>query len=162
MYPEELLKEMSELKRASEQLQRSFAGEAWHGPSVLEVLEGMSAAEAASHPVAAAHSIWEIVLHLAGLYRVVLRRLGGDGTPMTPEEDWPPVPGITEAAWAATLQNLKDAHEELLGSLADGTDDALERPVGEGSSTLYITLHGMAQHNSYHAGQIALLRKAFA
>jgi hypothetical protein len=60
------------------------------------------------------------------------------------------------------LRDLQAAHEELLASLADGDDADLERPVVEGSSSLYVTLHGMAEHNSYHAGQISLLRKAFA
>jgi hypothetical protein len=34
--------------------------------------------------------------------------------------------------------------------------------VVDGSSSLYVTLYGMAQHKSYHAGQIALLREVFA
>jgi len=54
----------TELQRLEEQLERALEGEAWHGPSLLEVLEGVSAHQAAAHPIAGAHSIWELVLHL--------------------------------------------------------------------------------------------------
>ena len=78
----------AELSRLDEQLRRALEGEAWHGPSVLETLEGVSAEQAAAHPLAGAHSIWELVLHLSGDYSLVLRRLGGDGRQLTESEDW--------------------------------------------------------------------------
>ena len=71
----------------ADQISRAFRGESWHGPSVLEVLAGVSAEDAAAHPIAGAHSIWEIVLHLAGGYTLVLRRLRGEGAQLSPEED---------------------------------------------------------------------------
>ncbi len=42
---------MSETKRIKDQLSRAFDGEAWHGPSVFEVLAGVTAEQAAAHPV---------------------------------------------------------------------------------------------------------------
>lgn len=58
----------AELSRLAEQLARALEGEAWHGLSVLEVLAGITAEQAAAHPIAGAHSIWELVLHLCGTY----------------------------------------------------------------------------------------------
>ena len=90
----------SELQRLEEQLRRSLEGGAWHGPAVLEVLEDVSPEQADAHPIAGAHSIWELVLHLASDYRLVLRRLNGDGAQLTPDEDRParaaPYPGELE------------------------------------------------------------------
>ena len=63
-----------ELRRLEEQLRRAFEGEAWHGPAVLEALADVSVEEAEAHPIPGAHSIWEIVLHLAATYRLVLQR----------------------------------------------------------------------------------------
>ncbi|HMB91618.1 MAG TPA: PQQ-dependent sugar dehydrogenase [Rhodothermales bacterium] len=40
----------TELQRLEEQLERALEGEAWHGPSVLEVLDGVSAHQATAHP----------------------------------------------------------------------------------------------------------------
>ncbi len=95
-----------EIKRLEEQLKRALEGEAWHGPSVLESLAGVSADEAAAHPISGAHSIWEIVLHLTTDYTLVLRRLSGDGGQLTPEEDWPPCPAVTEENWRKATQDL--------------------------------------------------------
>ena len=54
---------------------RSRAGRGT-APLCLEVLEGVSAEAAAAHPVAGAHSIWELVLHLTGTYRLGLAPAG--------------------------------------------------------------------------------------
>ena len=56
----------TELERLEEQLRLSFEGEAWHGPSVLEALDDVTADVASAHPIDGAHSIWERVLHLTG------------------------------------------------------------------------------------------------
>jgi len=48
----------SELRRIEDQLQRSLEGNAWHGPAVLETLQGVTAEQAHAHPIAGAHSIW--------------------------------------------------------------------------------------------------------
>ena len=77
----------TEVGRLEEQLGRALEGDAWHGPSVLELLDGVTAHQAAAHPIAGAHSIWELVLHLSGDYGLVLRRLGGDGRQLTATED---------------------------------------------------------------------------
>jgi uncharacterized damage-inducible protein DinB len=77
----------TELERLDEQLRLSFEGEAWHGPSVMEAIDGVTADVARAHPIAGAHSIWELVLHLAATYRLVLRRVDGDASPLTAQED---------------------------------------------------------------------------
>jgi hypothetical protein len=97
----------SEPERLELQLRRSFEGGAWHGPSVLEALEGVTPEAAHAHPIAGAHSIWELVLHLGGTYGLVLRRLEGDGAPLTAAEDWPPVPSPTASNWADAVRALQ-------------------------------------------------------
>src|SRR5215510_2314396 len=104
----------SETRRLEDQLRRAFAGEAWHGPSVLEALDGVTAEQAAAHPIAGAHSIAELVFHLAATYRLVLRRLRGDGRQLTPEEDWPAVASSPES-WPEAVRVLKELQEELVG-----------------------------------------------
>ncbi|MRS12847.1 MAG: hypothetical protein EG823_07220 [Actinobacteria bacterium] len=54
----------SQVNRLAEQLKLAVEGTAWHGPSVLELLQRVLALEAASHPIAGAHSIWELLLHI--------------------------------------------------------------------------------------------------
>ena len=153
----------SEVERLEEQLRRALEGEAWHGPSVLELLAGVSAAQAASHPIAGAHSIWELVLHLGGDYDLVLRRLAGDGRQLTAVEDWPACPASTEENWQQTVQELKLLNKKLQQAVRDFPVERLDDPlVPEVPYTAYTQFIGVTQHNLYHAGQIALLKRALA
>jgi uncharacterized damage-inducible protein DinB len=155
---------MTESERISDQFRRAFDGNAWHGPSVLALLEDVSASQAAAHPIASAHSIWQLVNHIAAWEGACLRRLNGDPAQLTDEEDWPVVTDTSDAAWKQTKQALVATHQQLLEKIAELDDARLDQPIISGSSTnyssVYVTLHGGVQHDLYHAGQIALLKKA--
>src|SRR5262249_37503753 len=133
---------------------------AWHGPSVVEVLADVDAKVAASHPVPGAHSIWELVLHLAATQAVLLRRIRGETAGLKSEEFWPPVPPPSESAWVATVERLRRQEAGLRQAIAGFPEERLDaRLTAEGSSA-YNNFHGHVQHNAYHAGQITLLKKA--
>ena len=151
---------MTEIERITDQLNRAFVGEAWHGPAVIEILEGVTAQQAAAHPVAG-HSIWELALHLAAWTRAVLRRLHGDPAQLTDAENFPAVTDSSEQAWEEVRESIKQAHVELRGAILPLDDSRLDQPIIEGMSSIYVTLHGVIQHSLYHAGQIAILKKAF-
>jgi uncharacterized damage-inducible protein DinB len=151
----------TDLQRLDEQLQRAFSGEAWHGPSVLEAVRDVSPEMAAAHPIAGAHSVWELVLHLAATYRLVLRRLSGDGRQMTPEEDWPPVAAATAENWTSAVQTLTQLNEDLRRAVARFPAGQLDEPlVSTVAYTAYTQFIGLTQHDLYHAGQIVLLKRA--
>ena len=151
----------AELSRLEEQLGRALEGEAWHGPSVLEVLEGVSAEQAAAHPIDGAHSIWELVLHLCGTYGLVLRRLGGNGRQLVESEDWPPVPEPSAENWGDSISALKQLNEDLRRAVRSFPEERLDQSlVSEVPYTAYTQFIGVTQHNLYHAGQIALIKKA--
>jgi hypothetical protein len=150
-----------EITRLEAQLQHSFDGGAWHGPALLEVLDGFTPDEAFAHPIAGAHSVWEIVLHLIGTYDLVLRRLNGDATPLAPAQNWPAVPAPTPSAWRDTLRSLRSVNEELRRRVLSFNPDALDAPlVPEPAFSAYTQFIGITQHDLYHAGQIVLLKRA--
>jgi uncharacterized damage-inducible protein DinB len=149
----------TELERLDEQLRCSFEGGSWHGPSVREALDGVTAEEAFRHPIPGAHSIWELVLHLAGTYSLVLRRLNGDATDLSPEEDWPTVEAPTVANWTAALDVLRSLNQQLRVAVRRFSEDALDQRLGP-KYTAYEQFIGVTQHDLYHAGQIVLLRRA--
>ena len=96
---------MTEIERILDQLKRAFEGNAWHGPSIREALEGVTAEQAQARPLGNAHSIWELVQHIAVWEDVGRRRLTGDRAQIaiSSPEDWP-APGDTgEAAWDQAL-----------------------------------------------------------
>ncbi|HXC71846.1 MAG TPA: DinB family protein [Pyrinomonadaceae bacterium] len=153
-----------EVERIRDQFHRAFEGEAWHGPSVLKLLEGITAQQAGAHPIAGAHSIWELTLHIAAWERACKRRLEGDPAQLSDQEDWRPINDTSEAAWESTKQHLIDNHRELLNAIAKVDDARLNEPIMKDPnipfSSVYVTLHGGVQHDLYHAGQIAMLKKA--
>jgi uncharacterized damage-inducible protein DinB len=152
---------MTEVGRLEEQLRLTFEGPAWHGPSVLEALEGVTPEAAHAHPIAGAHSVWELVLHLSGTYRLVLRRLGGGAPQLTPAEDWPPVPEPTAANWRDAVHSLRSLNQQIRHAVRGFDPARLDQPITpEPPYTAYTQFIGITQHDLYHAGQIAILKKA--
>jgi uncharacterized damage-inducible protein DinB len=148
---------MTEIQRIQDQLERAFRGNAWHGPAVLELLADVTAERAAWKPAADVHSIWEIVPHIETWKRVVTRRLAGETFEISAAEDWPPISDTSAAAWRAAIESLKAAHVRLVEAASRTSDAQLNKLSGPIS--FYVLLHGVTQHDLYHAGQIALLKK---
>jgi len=151
---------MTEIERITDQLRRAFEGDAWCGSALREVLADVTAESAARRMLANAHSVWEIVLHVAAWKDAVRRRLAGERVVTPAEGDFPSVVETDATAWRNAIEMLETRHTELREAVARLDDARLEEPIVEGMSSLYVTLHGAVQHDLYHAAQIALLRKA--
>lgn len=153
---------MSEIIRITEQLRRAHEGEAWHGPSVREALQKVSAAQAAAKPIPNAHSIWEITLHITSWDDAVRRWLAGQNFLSSDIDDWPAIPDTGEAAWEETVARLEAGQRALRAVVAAfEVSNLMLTPPGKTNSP-YVLMLGIIQHAIYHAGQIALLRKAKA
>ena len=151
--------DMTEIKRISDQFKRAFEKDAWHGPAVMEVLKGVTAQQAGARPIPNAHSIWEITLHISGWTGVLKSRVEGKWMDEPVEGDWPAVEDTSPAAWEKTLKLLKTRHTGLQKAIAKLSDKKLDEPIAKGKSTFYASLHGIIQHDLYHAGQMAVLKK---
>jgi uncharacterized damage-inducible protein DinB len=151
--------QIDEKARIADQLKRAFEGDAWHGPAVLEVLEGVNARAATSKPLAGTHSIWELVLHIAAWDGAIRRRMEGQALQLSPEQDFPAVKDTSDSAWRTALENLKQRHAELIQGVLSMPDHRLTSQVPGKDYDFYHMLHGAVQHELYHAGQIALLKK---
>lgn len=154
---------MKEAERIADQMRRAFEGEAWHGPSLGEVLEGVSANQAAAKPIAAAHSIWELTLHVAVWAKAARRRMSGERVKVTPSEDWAAIPDTSEAAWQRDRERVMADLRGFADAIAKFDDARLFDKVlnQEGKPySIWFMLHGVVQHTLYHTGQIALLKKA--
>ncbi len=150
-----------EIARIQDQLQRAYAGDAWHGPDLCKLLTGVSAERAAAKPIAGAHGIWTLVLHINTWQRFATRALRGERNyKPAPEEDFPGVTDPSEAAWQKVRQELESAHHGLKEAIGTFAEERLNERVPGLPDTFYVLLHGVIQHNLYHAGQIALLKKA--
>jgi uncharacterized damage-inducible protein DinB len=153
---------MSETTRLADQIRRAFDGDAWHGDSLFEILDGVDAKVAAAHPIKNAHSIWELVLHIAAWDGAIIKRIGGGALELHDEQNFPPVKDTSEAAWRKAIEHAKHTHSELVKAVAAFPDSRLqERVPGKTESyhDFFYTFSGIVQHELYHAGQIALLKK---
>jgi uncharacterized damage-inducible protein DinB len=148
-------------------LRKGHSSDPWHGPATVDLLADVPVAAAAALPIPDGHSIWEIVLHMTAWQREVVRRLGG-AEPQPPEEgDWPTPPRPGEEAWDHARAELGTSLEELATTVSTMSDDDLreivgtarDRALGSGITRAEMVA-GALQHNAYHSGQIALLRKA--
>ena len=150
------------------EIRRSLHGPAWHGPALLELLADVTPKEAHTHVVADAHTIAEIAEHALAWIEEVMQRLGGAtaGTPV--RGDWPEQHDRSADAWRTRIDSLRTAGDELDALLATLPAERLldvvatrEPDVPDGGGVRFtVMLQGIAQHNAYHGGQVALLKKA--
>jgi len=151
---------ITEAGRIADQLFRAFEGDAWHGPALLELLRDVDAATAAARPLPDVHSIWELALHIAAWDGAAMRRLAGETVQLTGVDNFPIVPKPTEAAWRKAVAQVKRTHDTLIKTVAALPESRLHERVPGKKYDFYHLLHGVAQHELYHAGQIAILKKA--
>jgi len=156
----------TEISRIIDELSREHDGDPWHGSPLLQILAGLPATQAAGRPLTDGHSIWEIVLHMTAWKNEVRRRLSGAPAADPEEGDWPEVGDVTDERWHDAQARLQRAQQQLISAirelpeerLYEPTKDPRNRATGTGVSS-YVLLHGIVQHDVYHAGQIAILKK---
>jgi uncharacterized damage-inducible protein DinB len=155
---------MTECARLADQARRAFDGEAWHGDPLIEILKDVDAKTAAAHPVKDAHSIWELVLHIAFWDSAVTRRIDGIAVDPTDDENFPPIPDTSEPAWRKAIEYVKKTHSDMVAAIASFPDGRLNEGVpGKSKQPYYNYFYlfaGIVQHELYHAGQIVLLKRA--
>ena len=139
-----------------EELNRSWNGEPWYGPSLRPLLDGITEQQARAHKLADAHTILELVAHVAFWMDMTAKRLDGFTGKAPTEQEWGDAKTMT---WASALKELDRAYAALLDRVARMDDDAMGRMV-QRKFTGFAMLNGLIQHNVYHAGQISLLKKA--
>lgn len=149
---------MSECHRLADQMRRAYDGDAWHGPSLVTILDRVPADRAFEHPIAEAHSPAELVAHIAHWKHVVQRRIEGDAVNDADHHDWrPPDPGVTD--WPELRRRLDATHASLVARVEGLEDARLEEPVPGQAISIYTMLHGVVQHDLYHGGQLVLLAR---
>ncbi len=152
-----------ECVRIADQLRKAFGNDPWHGPPLSELLQGITAEQARSHPIPGAHSVWELVLHIELYVRVALDATRGVPMPKLYEtgKDWPTA-GEGSEEWEAANGLLFGAGEELARAIEGLGDERLSETAPGRDYDFYYLFHGVVQHSLYHGGQIALLKKELA
>ncbi len=135
----------------------------WYGGATpLGCLRGVSARQAAWKPAPQRHSIWDLVLHLA-YWKYAVRRnledLPRGGFPRSPS-NWPrPPERQDEAAWREDRALFRSEHERFISAVRALDPSRLDEPARGGAYTYIELLHGIVMHDTYHVGQIQLLKR---
>jgi hypothetical protein len=135
-------------------LEYSYLHEDWVHP-LREVLEGLSAKQAAWMPGEQMKGVWDIVLHLTAWNCNIIERIETGEKARPKEGAWPPMPEVkSEEAWAAAQSDLW-ASVVALTALVDSVplEKVRSSPYGFGDLLCRFT------HMAYHCGQIVKLRE---
>jgi uncharacterized damage-inducible protein DinB len=144
-------------------IKRTVTGPMWHGAALDALLQDVTHEQAAARPIAGAHTIWEIVLHVSAWAEIARARIHGERTAdPTNAEDWPPVGATGIAEWQAALERLRQGHRALATDVRRLGEEAFDAKVPGVDYTVSNLLHGVIDHGTYHGGQIALLKRALA
>jgi hypothetical protein len=154
----------TECNRIAYALASAINGDAWYGDSLRKILDNVTFEQAKARPIANAHSIWELVVHVEAWVKFCLGGVQGTPIPawstMPKEDDWPLVGDTGEQAWKQAVNSFFSSHLKLVEALKTLNDDRLEATVPGRTYNFYHLFQGMIQHAVYHGGQIALLKKA--
>ncbi len=153
---------MTETDRMVAEYDRVMHGNAWHGDPIWQILDTITAETAAQRPIANAHTIWEIVLHMTFWEGAGAKRLAGQRAVEDEALNFPAPPAPTEANWEKTREAFRASNQEFREALGRLDPSRLDELSAAGKRSFYAEAHGVIQHNIYHAGQVALLRKSFA
>jgi uncharacterized damage-inducible protein DinB len=144
------------VERTIEELNRSWNGNPWYGPALRPLLDGVTEEQARQHPVKNAHSILELVAHAAYWMDMTVKRIEGFTGEASDEHDWR---DIAKLSWRDAVVELESRYIALLDRVARLNDEKMNA-ITQKHFTVYSLVNGLIQHNVYHAGQIALLKKA--
>ena len=144
-----------------------WAGDPWYGSASKKILEDISAAEAAARPIVGVQTIWETTLHMVAWTEEATSRIRGNKAKAPDRGDWPTPADTSTEAWTAATDQLRSARYALLEAIEKAQEEQLYMLVGSHSEmgasdkvTRAQTASGLAEHDVYHLGQIALLKKA--
>ncbi|MHC4064015.1 MAG: DinB family protein [Planctomycetota bacterium] len=135
----------------------------WEHPSFNSLVAPLTAQQAAWRPGPGRHSIWKLVRHMTHWRICTLAEVQYQPLPNGPE-DWSSPPESQdeddlERAWQAEVQRYCDTTKEIIEVVRDLD---LTKPHPHPRMThvpLWMAVVGMQIHDSYHLGQISLLRR---
>jgi len=157
---------MTRSEKLSVELYNSVFGDPWHGTCLKDILENISFEQANKRSIPPAHNIIELTLHLDAWTEEVLSRFNGNISTEPSMGDWPNPKDNTEEYWQAVKQKLFADTNKLIAVIKKFPEDRLDEinggernaQLGTGFSFEGLII-GLVQHNAYHSGQIALLKK---
>ena len=149
-----------EIKSIITSLERINTGQPWYGRAVYEMLDEIDPAMVYKKPNKQ-HSLIELLYHMITWADFTLQRLKDDTEKdMATFEalDWREIDPKNHT-WKKGLAEFKAIHSKIVELLNERDDEFLKEIVDYRKYNFRFLLNGLIQHNIYHIGQIAYVKK---
>ena len=150
----------NELKMYAAQLNENFSGEPWFGRNIQVILKEINE-DIASQKPSGQHSILELLYHMINWRLFTINRLEKSSATVKSfeENDWQVLDHQDISLWQKGIDQLNDTQQRLLNLINTMKDEDLQSPVHERDYENRTLINGIIQHDIYHLGQIAYIKK---
>lgn len=142
------------------QMKEAYEGDPWFGRNARLLLNEVNSETAMVQPNGQ-HSILQLVWHMINWKEFALSRLqpGSEDLHYFEVNDWRQLDHQDASLWTKGKERLLELNNALLLALEGKKDSWLSEPVRERSYSNRKLMFGILQHDIYHLGQIAYVRK---
>lgn len=150
-----------EIQAIIRQIENVNSGQPWFGRAVYELLNEIDEAKVNIKPTGKEHSLLELLWHMntwAAFTLAHLQNKSPEELIIIEENDWRVI-DPEKHSWQKGIEQLKSTHKKIAELLTQKNDDFLKDMVPNRKFNFRFMLNGLIQHNIYHAGQIAYLKK---
>lgn len=151
-----------EVKEIIKELKRVYNGSPWLGNSIKSVLEGIDEKTAFKQALPNVNTIASLVSHMIGWRLLLLKRLEGDENHAVKQKQTFDFSGYGEEPqiiWDSLILELESNQNRIINLLEQKEDLFLKEKVANKRFTYKHLINGIIQHDIYHMGQIAILKK---
>lgn len=137
------------------------SGEPWFGRAVYTILEEVDPKKVYQKPNNTEHSLVELLYHMITWADFTLKRIEKDqinDLAAAEELDWREIDSKVHT-WKKGLAEFQAIHKKIISLLKKKGDLFLEEKVDYRKYNFRFLVNGMIEHNIYHLGQIAYLKK---
>jgi len=150
-----------EIQSIIRSVENTTNGQPWFGRSVYSILDEVDPSKAFIKPNNTEHSLIELLYHIITWAEFTLKRIENDkikDMAAFEELDWREIDPIIHN-WEKGLAEFKSINERIIQLLNDKDDELLKEIVDYRQYNFRFLLNGYIQHNIYHLGQIAYVKK---
>ena len=150
----------NELKMYAAQLNENFSGEPWFGRNIQAILKEINE-DIASQKPNGQHSMLELLSQKINWRLITNNRLEKSSATVKSfeENDWQVLDHQEKSLWQKGIEQLNDTQQRLLNLINTMKDEDLQSPVHERDYENRTLINGIIQHDIYHLGQIAYIKK---
>ena len=152
---------MSQIRHIRRLLIETYGGNPWHGRSIKSLLSEISPEIGLKKPNAASHSVADLLWHMAIWRQFTINAVkpGNQNLEYFEKNDWRELDLTKTSTWTDGINELEKSQLDLIELLDTVDDSILSASVPDRKYNVKVLLYGVVQHDIYHAGQIAYIKK---